>query len=131
MKNDDFINAGIKTHRYLHYSILLLPIKQLSVLNHHPSSSGETRFCDSSISSPSSNSSYAPTPCLADHCYKHAISLSKHNIIKMRVATVLATLCAVFASSDAFVAPSRSATCIGRSVASALPKSSTLREYLL
>ncbi len=50
----------------------------------------------------------------------------------MRVITVLTTLfAAFFASGEAFVAPSRSASCVGRSVAGGLPKSYSLRECLL
>lgn len=47
----------------------------------------------------------------------------------MRATTFLITLFAAFACGEAFVAPSRSATCVGRSVAGGLPKSSSLREY--
>jgi len=50
--------------------------------------------------------------------------------INMRVATFLTTLFAAFACGEAFVAPSRSTSCVGRSVAGALPKSSSLRECL-
>lgn len=49
----------------------------------------------------------------------------------MRVANVLTTLFVVFACCEAFVAPSRSASYVGRSVAGVLPKSPGLREYPL
>ena len=52
----------------------------------------------------------------------------------MRAAGLLVTLFATFANSgvvDAFVTPSQSSSCVGRSVTSALPKSSSLREFLL
>eukprot|EP01082_Thalassiosira_pseudonana_P009673 g8479.t1 g8479 contig3:194221-195033(-) len=45
----------------------------------------------------------------------------------MRVANVLTTLFVVFACCEAFVAPSRSASYFGRSVAGALPKSPGLQ----
>ncbi|KAL7497701.1 hypothetical protein ACHAWT_005800 [Skeletonema menzelii] len=47
----------------------------------------------------------------------------------MRVISVLTTLFATFASTEAFVAPSRSASCVGRSdvAAGGLPKSSSLQ----
>ena len=49
----------------------------------------------------------------------------------MRVVTVLTTLFAAFSCGEAFVAPSRSASCVGRSVAGGLPKSSSLRECFM
>jgi hypothetical protein len=49
----------------------------------------------------------------------------------MRVATVLTSLFAAFACGDAFVAPSLSESCVGGKSVTALPKSSSLREYSL
>jgi len=50
----------------------------------------------------------------------------------MRAAGLLLTLFATIANSnvDAFVTPSQSTSCVGRSVTSALPTSSSLREYI-
>ena len=46
-------------------------------------------------------------------------------------AGLLLTLFATLQSGVAFVTPSQSSSCVGRSVTSALPKSSSLREYSL